>query len=137
MLNDGAPPDDQAGDLEYTLLLEGIDELSNGTYTIEVTAYDIEGASDTSSVQLIVDIPSQSSQVKGSQTGIDTGLVIVAVIVVLLIVLGMVGLILSRTRRRKQGLQGAQQPYGRGYPGTGYTQMPVGTSARFQPVNRR
>ncbi|MGA1849060.1 MAG: S8 family serine peptidase [Thermoplasmatota archaeon] len=141
MKNDGIPPDDMEGDLEFTLLLEGIDLLDNGTYTIRVTVYDMAGESQTGTVPLIIDIPSQSTDVAGSQGGMDTGLVVIIVIVVLLLVLTMAGILVSRSRSRRTS---PVNPYSGGpvnpaFGATGYqNQGPQYSPApRFRPMDRR
>ncbi len=141
MKNDGIPPDDMEGDLEFTLLLEGIDLLDNGTYTIRVTVYDMAGESQTGTVPLIVDIPSQSTDVAGSQGGLDTGLVVIIVIVVLLLVLTMAGILVSRSRSRRTSPVNsyAGGPVNPAYGATGYqNQSPQYSPApRFRPLDRR
>jgi hypothetical protein len=139
MKNDGIPPDDMEGDLEYTLLLEGVELLDNGTYTIKVTVYDMAGESQTGTVPLIVDIPSQSTEVPGSQGGLDTGLVVIIIIVVLLLVLTMVGLLVSKSRKASgagsYAGSPANNPYGTaGYPAQGPQYSPA---PRFRPMDRR
>jgi len=141
MKNDGIPPDDVAGDLEFTLLLEGIDLLENGTYSIKVTVYDMAGEFEIGTVPLTVDIPSNSTEVSGSQGSIDTGLVIIIVIVVLLVALIIAGFAVSRLRSKKTAVSA---PYinpaqnwshgGAMYPAPGQ-QYP--TSPRFRPMDRR
>jgi subtilisin family serine protease len=141
MKNDGVPPDDMSGDLEFTLLLEGTDQLENGTYPIKVTVYDMAGEFQAGTVPLIVDIPSQSTDVAGSQGGLDTGLVVILVIVVLLIVLTMVGFAISRSRSRSGAPKGSYPTtagtgvYGSpGYQGQG---QQYSTAPRFKPTYRR
>jgi subtilisin family serine protease len=134
LLNDGVDPDVQADDLEFTLKIPDIDHLENGTYLVHVTVYDLGEGSDTASVQLVIDIPSTSSDVKGSKGGVSSTSIIIVVILLILIVLVILGFVISRSRSRKQNamVQPPQQ-----YPAQ-YPTGPIGqVGPRFQPVQRR
>ena len=101
---------------------------------IHVTVYDFGGGTDTASVQLVIDIPTTSSEVKGSQGGLGSATVIIIVLVVIFVVLIILGFAIANSRSKKKGAQvPPPQQYAVQYP-TG----PQGQVApRFQPVQRR
>jgi len=134
MLNDGVDPDVAADDLEFTLELPSVTDLENGTYQIQVTVYDYGGGTDTATVELIIDIPSSSSDVKGRQPGIGATAVIFFVIILVFIMIALSGLLMARSRRKRAPQKQVQYPvqysYGGGAP-------PQQTAPRFQPSDRR
>ncbi|MGA1872697.1 MAG: S8 family serine peptidase [Thermoplasmatota archaeon] len=136
MLNDGMDPDVAEGDLEFTLELPSVADLENGTYSLQVTVYDYAGGTDSTSVQLIVDIPSSSTEVRGSRAGMSMTLIIFVIILVLLVVLALSGYIIARSRSRSKEQPQPQTRYPVQYPYGGNPGMQQ-TAQRYSPVGRR
>ncbi|MGA1819624.1 MAG: S8 family serine peptidase [Thermoplasmatota archaeon] len=134
MLNDGVDPDVAAEDLEFTLELPSVADLPNGTYQIQVIVYDYGGGTDSATVQLIIDIPSSSSDVIGRQTGIGPTAIIFLVVLLVFVLLALSGFMISRSRRKRAPQRQTQYPVQYSYGGgAGQPQ----NAPRFQPLDRR
>ncbi|MFW3145935.1 MAG: S8 family serine peptidase [Thermoplasmatota archaeon] len=133
MKDNGVYPDETAGDLEYSLLVEGTGGLENGIYPIQVTVYDMEGEFNSASKQLEVNITGSGQIEKGRSAGMDPVLLVVIITVILLIVIGAVIFLVMRSRAKRQQQPGEGNPQIRIDP---YRQQypPQGT---FRPVQPR
>ncbi|MFO8050821.1 MAG: S8 family serine peptidase [Thermoplasmatota archaeon] len=98
MRNDGLYPDKDPDDLWYSLLLDDLTDLENGVYTVKVTVYDQEGASDTGMTQIEVNLTSTGSVEVGRESGVNPVLIGVLVAAALLIVLGIAAFFVIRGR---------------------------------------
>jgi hypothetical protein len=102
MFDNGVLPDEEAGDLQYTFEIQGLNLVQPGIYTINVTVYDLSGASSTLSTQLEIISEGTANYTAGKSKSTDPELIIGGIVVVVLIVAVLIIILFSRSKKRSR-----------------------------------
>lgn len=128
MFDNGVAPDLEAGDLEYSFEIQGLNLVEPGQYTINVTVYDLSGASSSLSAQLEIISGGSANYTSGKSKSTDPGLMVGGIVLIVLVLAIVIIMLIGRSKKRKKTAVPppafrpvGQNPYSAYQPG--YTQQ--------------